>query len=101
MQLPARLAVLSSCRSGGGRILSGEGVQGLCGAFLSAGVRAVVATLWPVDDRTTSRLMELFYSELAGGKTVAMALHRAQMALRRAAVRPIDFTYSGIPFAEA
>jgi hypothetical protein len=95
MQLPARLAVLSSCASARGRILSGEGVQGLCGAFLSAGVRAVIATLWPVDDRTTSRLMELFYRELERGATVAKALRSAQMTLSRESRTSDPFYWAG------
>ncbi|MBD3335847.1 MAG: CHAT domain-containing protein, partial [Candidatus Eisenbacteria bacterium] len=83
MRLPARLAVLSSCLSGAGRFLSGEGMQGLSTAFLSAGVPAVVATLWAVDDRASARLMEHFYRNLAGGKGAARSLQLAQSALRR------------------
>ncbi len=82
MQLAARLAVLSSCESAAGRVLSGEGVQGLCTAFLSAGVPAVVATLWAVEDRATSDLIGSFYDHLGAGATVAEALARAQAALR-------------------
>jgi CHAT domain-containing protein len=84
MHLPARLAVLSSCESARGRIVSGEGVQGLSSAFLSAGIPTVVATLWAVDDRSTARLMEQFYEQLADGKTVARALQMAQNHLRQA-----------------
>lgn len=83
MHLPARLAVLSGCESARGRILSGEGVQGLGGAFLSAGVPAVVATLWPVDDEATTTLMKSFYEELANGNDAASSLRRAQMTLQR------------------
>jgi tetratricopeptide (TPR) repeat protein len=83
LDLPARLAVLSGCESAGGRILSGEGVLGLTGAFVSAGVPAVIATLWPVEDRATARLMEAFYAALARGETVAAALRKAQLAVRR------------------
>lgn len=81
MQLPARLAVLSNCQSAGGRVVSGEGVQGLSSAFLSAGVPTVVATLWAVDDRATARLMEHFYERLAQGETAAAALRVAQISL--------------------
>ena len=83
VKLDARLAVLSSCESAGGGILSGEGVQGLSSAFLSAGVPAVVATLWPVDDRVTVAFMDRFYRGLADGRSVAASLRRAQMAVRR------------------
>jgi len=83
MDLSARLAVLSSCESAGGRILSGTGVQGISSAFMSAGVPAVVATLWSVDDRVTATLMARFYSELSAGNTAAAALREAQLALKR------------------
>ncbi|MCK4773989.1 MAG: CHAT domain-containing protein, partial [Candidatus Krumholzibacteria bacterium] len=80
--IPARLAVLSGCESALGRATIGEGVVGLTSAFLSAGVPAVVATLWAVDDAVTAELMEAFYSELAGGRPVALALKAAQNAIR-------------------
>ena len=82
LRLPARLAVLSGCESGGGRVLDGEGVLGLGSAFLAAGVPAVVASLWPVDDAATRRLMARFYAELASGACVGEALARAQGLLR-------------------
>ncbi len=82
LPLQARLAVLSSCTSAGGRVLSGEGVLGLCTAFLSAGVPAVVATLWEVEDRSTARFMDLFYTHLASGRCVAEALATARNDLR-------------------
>ncbi len=80
--LDARLAVLAACESGCGRVLSGEGVLGLTSAFISAGVPAVVATLWPVDDTATERLMGIFYDKLGNGLNVAAALHSAREALR-------------------
>ncbi|MBD3222730.1 CHAT domain-containing protein, partial [bacterium] len=52
LDLDARVAVLAGCETAGGRVLTGEGIQGLSAAFLSSGVPVVVATLWPVDDRT-------------------------------------------------
>jgi tetratricopeptide (TPR) repeat protein len=93
--LNARLAVLSSCSSAGGRVISGEGVIGVSGAFLSAGVPAVVATLWPVDDQTTATLMGLFYDELARGETVTAALGRAQNAVRGLAGTSAPFYWAG------
>ncbi len=81
LRLDAGLAVLSSCGSGGGKILSGEGVLGLSSAFLSAGVPAVVATLWAVDDAATANLMEAFYAGLADGEPCDRALAAAQAKL--------------------
>lgn len=83
LRLPVRLAFLSGCETVGGRVLSGEGVLGLTSAFLAAGVPTVVATLRPVEDRATVRLVEEFYDALAGGATAAAALRRAQNELRK------------------
>ncbi len=81
MELSARLAVLSSCGSADGRILAGEGVQGLAAGFLTAGVPAVVATLWAVDDGTAARFMDHFYDALAAGASPARAIAGARTML--------------------
>ncbi len=94
-RLQARLVVLSTCRSGGGRVLSGEGVQGLASAFLVAGVPAVVSSLWPVDDRSTRLLMRRFYDQLACGTTIAEALAQSQAAMRRDPRTSAPFHWAG------
>jgi hypothetical protein len=71
------LVVMASCESARGRILSGEGVQGLSTAFLCAGVPVVVAALWPVDDRTTASFMREFYEALESQESVSGALRAA------------------------
>ena len=48
--LRARLVVLSCCHSGRGRIFKGEGVVGIARAFLAAGARSVLVSLWAIDD---------------------------------------------------
>jgi CHAT domain-containing protein len=82
LDLTARLAVLASCNSASGAVLSGEGMLGLAAGFLSAGVPAVVATLWSVDDRRAEQFTRLFYAELADGRSAAAALQRTRAALR-------------------
>jgi CHAT domain-containing protein len=94
-KLPVRLVVLSSCQSAGGRILSGEGVQGLTSAFLSAGARSVVATLWPVDDLVTAEFMKDFYRSLADGSSVSASLREAQLSLARNPATADPFYWSG------
>jgi len=89
----AHLVVLSACESALGRATMAEGVLGIASSFVSAGSRAVVASLWPVDDRTTAKLMEHFYRELASGQTVAAALHNAQLAIRKE--KPAPFFWAG------
>jgi hypothetical protein len=94
-KLGARLVVLSSCESGGGRAREGEGVSGLASAFLTAGSRAVVATLWAVEDRATEKLMRTFYDGLAHGLAADLALGRAQAALRADPATADPFYWSG------
>jgi len=72
------LAVLSTCSSGRGRTYQGDGVMSLAHAFLGAGTRSVVHTLWPVDDRATSEILGLFYEGLEEGLPASDALHHAK-----------------------
>jgi CHAT domain-containing protein len=43
---------------------AGDEFIGLARAFLLAGSRSVLATLWPVDDRSTVAIMEGFYKRM-------------------------------------
>jgi CHAT domain-containing protein len=76
-----RLVVLSSCRSGLGDETRNEALGGLAQAFLVAGVPAVVASLWDIDDDSAAGLMEKFHiahrvKKLAFGQ----ALRQAQLS---------------------
>jgi tetratricopeptide (TPR) repeat protein len=86
LHLDADLVVLSACRTAGGVTVAGEGVQGLTTPLLAAGARAVVATQWRIGDRSTIRLVDDLYAELARGRPVADALREAKLAaIRRGA----------------
>ncbi len=89
LRLEAGLVTLSACESGLGRLERGEGVLGLSRAFLAAGARGVVVSLWKVNDRSTASLMEGFYRPLLRDRaSAAAALARAKRALlRREATR--------------
>jgi CHAT domain-containing protein len=77
------LVVLSGCRTGLGQEIRGEGLLGVVRAFLHAGARRVVASLWEVDDRATAVFMKAFYEAmLASRHAPAAALREAQLALR-------------------
>ena len=58
-------------------------MQSLALAFVHAGARTVVASLWNVNDRRTADLMESFYRGLAEGEPKADALRRAKLELLR------------------
>jgi CHAT domain-containing protein len=91
LKLKARLAVLSGCQSAGATALAGEGALGLSSGFLSAGTTTVIATLWPVEDRTAERYMAAFYAALADGRPVAAAARSAGTLVRAQAPNPRDW----------
>ena len=77
----ANLVVLSGCETALGERTRGDEIIGLSRAFLFAGSPSVIATLWPVDDQASSRLMAAFYRRLRAGATAAEALRAAQREL--------------------
>jgi CHAT domain-containing protein/tetratricopeptide (TPR) repeat protein len=81
LRIDAELVVLSACRSGVSRVLRGDEPFGLVRAFMSAGARAVLVTLWEVEDISARLLMERFYQELPA-RGPAGALREAQRYLR-------------------
>ena len=78
--LRARLVVLSCCHSGRGSIL--KGVVGIARAFLAAGGRSVLVTLWAIDDEATMVFMKSFYQHLKEGKAASAAVHHSMKSLR-------------------
>ena len=80
-KLRARLVVLSCCHSAHGEIKA-EGVVGISRAFLGAGARSVLVSLWGIDDEATFRFMKHFYKELVKGRRVSEALNQAMKCMR-------------------
>jgi CHAT domain-containing protein len=74
-----RLVVLAACRTSAGRIRRGEGVLSLARPFLAAGVPAVVASLWDVDDRASHSLFVAFHRALRRGHSIVDAMREAQL----------------------
>jgi CHAT domain-containing protein len=83
LKLNADLVVLSGCATAVGRQVNGEGLLGLTRAFLYAGARGVVGSLWRVDDLATAELMTRFYEGMLGPRRLspAAALRAAQLSL--------------------
>lgn len=80
--LRADVVVLSGCATGDGSELRGEGVLGLTYGFLANGSRAVVASLWPIEDASTARFMSEFYRAYRAKAHPAEALRSAQLRTR-------------------
>ena len=55
---------------------------GIGRAFLGAGARSVLVSLWGVDDEATMEFMKSFYEHLASGQSASMALNLAMKCLR-------------------
>lgn len=88
-----RLLILSSCQSGIGDVRGArDEMRSLAVGMLQAGARAVLAALWPVDDRATYLLVTRFAQEWLAHvdlEAPAVALGRAQRWLR-------EVTYDGL-----
>jgi CHAT domain-containing protein len=86
LPLRAELVVMSACHSTGAETAKGSGLLGLTRAWMTAGSRQVISTLWPVGDDSTA-FFSAFYERLASAKDsplpVAAALRQAQMACIR------------------
>lgn len=81
VQLTAKLVVLSCCHSGKGKITA-EGVVGIARAFIGAGARSVLVSLWAIDDEATMEFMRFFYRQLRDGESACLALDQAIKCLR-------------------
>jgi CHAT domain-containing protein len=100
LKLDADLVVLSGCRTAGGVLVEGEGVQGLTAPLIQAGARSVVASQWRIPDRSTIAFIQALYQALARGQAVGDALRAAKLEALRRHVPPREwaaFTVVGDP----
>lgn len=74
------LGTLSACETGTGESQSGEGVFGLRRAFMVAGARNLLMTLWSVSDETTAKVMGDFYTEAFATGDAPRSLAKIQRA---------------------
>ncbi len=79
LRLNADLVVLSACETGVGKLQRGEGVISLARAFAYSGAKAIVTSIWSVNDAKTKDLMVLFYQNLKRGHPKNEALRQAKL----------------------
>jgi CHAT domain-containing protein/Tfp pilus assembly protein PilF len=100
LELDAKLVTLSACQTALGAgalgdVPAGDEWVGFTSAFLRAGARDVLATLWPVEDSATATLMTSFYRSFEGGSNPADALASAQRAAIHDPARAAPFHWAG------
>jgi CHAT domain-containing protein len=96
LRLHAELVVLSACNTAVGPLEGEEGVATLSRAFLLAGARTVVSTLWSVEDESTLYLMKSFYAELNRGRGTADALATAKRNMvRKFGTNAVPYYWAG------
>jgi tetratricopeptide (TPR) repeat protein len=73
MNLSAEIVSLSACASGRSGIVTGDEQLGMVRAFLAAGARSVVSTLWETDDKSAAEFFAEFYDCGFEGRAIALA----------------------------
>ncbi|MEH2331163.1 CHAT domain-containing protein [Nostoc sp.] len=76
-----QLITLSACQTAVDTNLNGAGIAGVAYIFERAGAKAVMASLWAVDDEATQELMIQFYQNIKQGMTKGEALQKAKLKL--------------------
>jgi CHAT domain-containing protein len=93
------LVVLSACETGLGDNLVGEGVIGLQRAFMIAGARSVIMSLWSVSDEKTQELMTLFYTNwIKNNMSKEEALYQAKIEMKK--LYPQPYYWAGFVLLE-
>jgi tetratricopeptide (TPR) repeat protein len=82
LDLSSELVTLSGCSTGLNAVVGGDELLGLVRGMLYAGTRAVLVTLWDVDDESTADIMKAFYRHLVARSGQAGALRQAMREVR-------------------
>ena len=92
LKLNADSVVLSACKTALGKEIAGEGIVGLSRAFMLAGSKSVIVSLWSVESNSTAALMKSFYSNLKPGRSKEEALRLAKQEMKNQNLTPSDLS---------
>ena len=88
MQLPAEFLALSGCVTGLNVVEEGDELVGLTRGLLASGARALLLSLWEVDDRSTTEFMQCLYRRFPRNSSSAVAAREAMIELRERRPHP-------------
>lgn len=88
LQMSCELVVLSGCGTGLNVVVGGDELLGLVRGLLYAGARAVLVTLWDVNDQSVAEFMKSFYGHLAACPDKGEAVRAAMRDLRKVYAHP-------------
>ena len=102
LRVTADTVVLSACDTAVGPVEGEEGIATLSRAFLLAGAKTVVSTLWSTDDTFSLFLMKQFYRHLAAQESPAYALAAAKREmLQKYGDKAVPYYWAGFTFEGA
>ena len=90
------LVVLSACQTGVGKIENSEGVSSMAKALMEGGAKNILVALWLINDKATSKLMELFYQNIKKGLSYKESLRQAKLTLLHNPKFEEPYLWSGI-----
>ncbi len=85
--LKAKMVVLSSCNTGTGLLNSGEGILSLARGFIYSGSQSVVMSMWEIEDKSGTEIVEMFYKNLKRGYSKSVSLRKARIGFLKTADR--------------
>ncbi len=74
-----KLAILSACETGSGRLTGSEGIISLSRAFAYAGCKGTITSLWKAEDKSTAFIMKQLHTYLKKGYAIDEALQKAKL----------------------
>ena len=85
--LKAKMVVLSSCNTGTGQLNTGDGILSLARGFIYSGSQSVVMSMWEIEDKSGTEIVEMFYKNLKRGYSKSVSLKKARIGFLKTADR--------------
>lgn len=79
LDLDSELVVLSACETGIGKLQKGEGAMSIARGFQYAGVQNILFSLWQINDKATSIIMQSFYAIYNNKQSAYIANHDSKI----------------------